>query len=147
VPSGTSLKRLDHDLAQAAYDLHVRVEACLHDVLSELDLSVALADALWHLDSAGEAMSRRALAQRLRCHPSNVTFLADRLEQGGLISRVRAADDRRANALTLTPPGIAARKRLLAAIAESAIFSELTIEEQRQLAGLIRRCVGFGSGD
>jgi MarR family transcriptional regulator, organic hydroperoxide resistance regulator len=135
------LKPVDHDLALAAYELHARVEACLHDVLTELDLTIALADALWHLDPAGGALSRRALAERLRCHPSNVTFLADRLERDGLISRVRATHDRRANALTLTPPGIAARKRLVAAIAESSIFGGLTMEEQRQLTALLRRCV------
>jgi DNA-binding MarR family transcriptional regulator len=138
------LKPLDHGLARAAYDLHVRVEACLHDVLGELDLSIALADALWHLDPAGGALSRRALAERLRCHPSNVTFLADRLEQSGLVSRVRSADDRRANELTLTPPGVAARNRLLAAVAESSIFKELSAGEQQQLAALLRRCVGRG---
>jgi MarR family transcriptional regulator, organic hydroperoxide resistance regulator len=135
---------LIHELAQAAYELHAAIERHLHDTLVELELTVPLADALWQLDPAFGPLSRRELAERLRCDPSNVTFLVDRLERRRLVSRARAAGDRRVKALKLTPAGIAARSRLIATIAESPLFSELTPAQRRALADLLTRCVGSG---
>jgi MarR family transcriptional regulator, organic hydroperoxide resistance regulator len=135
---------LAYQLAEAAYELHAALERQLHDLLVELDLTVALADTLWQLDPALGPLSRRALAERLHCDPSNVTFLADRLEQRRLVSRARAGSDRRVSTLALTPAGVEVRNRLIATIAESPMFSELTSAQQRQLANLLQRCVGFG---
>jgi DNA-binding MarR family transcriptional regulator len=126
-------------LAQAAYALHTALEAHVHDTLEELNLTVPLADALWQLDPAHGPVSRRALAERLRCDPSNVTYLIDRLERRRLVNRSRA-DDRRVTALALTPAGIEARDRLITTIAESPLFRELTSAEQRQLTDLLQRC-------
>jgi MarR family transcriptional regulator, organic hydroperoxide resistance regulator len=133
---------LAYRLAEAAYRLHAALERHLHDTLVELELTVPLADALWQLDPALGPLSRRALAERLRCDPSNVTFLVDRLEERGLVSRARAGGDRRVKALALTPAGAEVRSRLIATIAQSSMFSELTRAEQRQLAALLGRCVG-----
>jgi DNA-binding MarR family transcriptional regulator len=133
-----------HQLAQAAYDLHVALEHELHDALIELDLTLALSDVLWQLDPALGPVSRRELAERLRCDPSNVTFLVDRLEQRRLVSRVRAGSDRRVTVLALTPAGAAARDRLIVTLADSPMFNGLVAAEQRQLAALLKRCVGSG---
>jgi DNA-binding MarR family transcriptional regulator len=133
-----------YQLAEAAYALHAALERHLHDTLEELDLTVSLSDALWQLDPALGPLSRRALAERLHCDPSNVTFLVDRLEERRLVSRWRAGTDRRVKALALTPAGVDVRNRLIATIAESSMFSELTNAQQRQLADLLHRCVGFG---
>jgi DNA-binding MarR family transcriptional regulator len=130
-----------YQLAQAAYALHAALEAHLHDTLEALDLTMPLSDALWQLDPAVGPMSRRALAERLRCDPSNVTFLADRLQERRLITRARDDEDRRVQTLSLTPAGIQARQRLIAAIAKSSIFSHLTGAEQRQLIDLLQRCL------
>jgi DNA-binding MarR family transcriptional regulator len=129
-------------LAQAAYELHAALERHLHDTLEELDLTMPLADALWQLDPELGPLSRRELAARLQCHPSNVTFLVDRLESRRLVIRARAGDDRRLIALALTPAGAEVRSRLIATIAHSSMFSRLTAPEQRQLADLLGRCVG-----
>ena len=129
-------------LAQTVYELHAALERHLHGTLAELELTVPLADAVWQLDPALGPLSRRALAERLRCDPSNVTFLVDRLEERGLVSRARAGGDRRIKALALTAAGAEARRRLIATIAQSSMFSELTRAEQRQLADLLGRCVG-----
>jgi DNA-binding MarR family transcriptional regulator len=134
-------------LAQAAYALHTALEAQLHDTLEELDLTMPLSDALWHLDPALGATSRRALAERLRCDPSNVTFLVDRLEERRLVSRARANRDRRVTVLALTPLGIEARNRLIATVAKSRMFSGLTSAEQRQLNALLERCAGSGQAE
>jgi DNA-binding MarR family transcriptional regulator len=129
-------------LAHAAYGLHVAVERRLQDTLEALDLTLPLADALWHLDPAGGPTSRRDLAERLRCDPSNVTFLVGRLEKRQLITRAQTGADRRVKALALTPSGVEARNRLITTIAESSMFSELTGAQRRQLLDLLERCVG-----
>src|SRR3954454_13077776 len=129
-----------HELARAAYTLHAAVEAELHETLDELGLTMPLSDALWQLDPTLGPLSRRALAERLHCDPSNVTFLIDRLQQRRLVRRARADDDRRITVLSLTSAGIAARARLIAALAGSSLFSGLTRAEQRQLTDLLQRC-------
>src|SRR3954451_22469450 len=111
--------------------MHSALEAALHETLDELDLTMPLADALWQLDPAHGPVSRRALAERLRCDPSNVTYLVDRLPPRPPVRRPRAAGGRRTAAVTLTPAGIDARDRLITTIAESRLFLELTDAEQR----------------
>jgi MarR family transcriptional regulator, organic hydroperoxide resistance regulator len=134
---------LTYQLARAAYALHAALERHLHDTLEEHELTISLADALWQLDPALGPQSRRQLADRLGCDPSNVTFLVDRLEQRRLVSRTRASDDRRVKALALTPAGVEVRNRLIATIAESSMFSQLTSAQQRQLDDLLQRCLSF----
>jgi DNA-binding MarR family transcriptional regulator len=134
---------LTYQLAHGAYALHAALERHLHDTLVELDLTISLSDALWQLDPALGPLSRRELAQRLRCDPSNVTFLVNRLEKRRLVSRARTGSDRRVKALALTPAGVEVRTRLIATIAESSMFRELTRAQQRQLADLLERCVGL----
>jgi DNA-binding MarR family transcriptional regulator len=132
---------LNHRLAEAAYELHTHVERSLGGVLRELDLTIPLADVLWRLDPAAGPVSRRELAERLRCDPSNVTFLVDRLSQRRLVSRGRAGEDRRVTALELTAAGVRVRNRLIATIAESSMFNDLVIAERWQMVGLLSRCV------
>jgi MarR family transcriptional regulator, organic hydroperoxide resistance regulator len=127
-------------LAHVAYELHANLERALSSVLVELDLTLPLADALWQLDPALGPLSRRELAERLACHPSNVTFLVNRLERQHLVTRGPGAGDRRVRALMLTPAGVRARTRLISTLAESALFSRLTTDQQRQLAELLGRC-------
>jgi DNA-binding MarR family transcriptional regulator len=132
--------RISYELAQAAYAVHTALERELHDALVELELTTALADALWQLDPELGPLSRRELAERLCCDPSNVTFLVDRLERRRLIARARVDADRRVKALALTPAGVEVRNRLIATLAESAMFARLTRAEQGELADLLGRC-------
>ena len=133
---------LDQRLAEVAYALHAALERELQDVLVELDLTMALSDALWQLDPARGPVSRRELAERLSCDPSNVTFLVDRLERRQLVSRARAGEDRRVNALALTPAGVQVRNRLIATLAESSVFRDLSPAQQHRLIELLQQCVG-----
>jgi MarR family transcriptional regulator, organic hydroperoxide resistance regulator len=132
---------LNHLLAEAAYELHTNVEQSLGGALRDFDLTIPLADVLWRLDPAAGPVSRRELAERLRCDPSNVTFMVDRLSQRRLVSRGRAGDDRRVTALELTAAGVHVRNQLIATIAESSMFDELAIAERRQMVELLSRCV------
>jgi DNA-binding MarR family transcriptional regulator len=142
--SRAELSSLADRLAEVTYELHVALERHLQDTLAALDLTLPLADALWQLDPALGPMSRRQLAERLRCDPSNVTFLVDRLERRRLVVRSRAAGDRRVKALTLTPTGTEARHQLITTIAGSSIFSRLTRAQRRALVELLDLCVGTG---
>ena len=141
-PSATPVP-LTYRLAQLAYELHAALERHLHATLEELDLTLTLADTLWQLDPTLGPLSRRQLAERLGCDPSNVTFLVKRLEQRRLVTRARAGRDRRIKALALTRAGVEVRNRLIGTIAESPMFSQLTSARQRQLADLLQRCAGF----
>ena len=135
---------LAHQLARAAYELHAGLERHLHGTLIELELTLPLSDVLWQLDPALGPLSRRELAERLRCDPSNVTFLVDRLQERRLVSRARGAGDRRVKLLALTSAGLEVRDRLIATLAESSMFTGLTSAQQRQLAALLQRCTGSG---
>jgi MarR family transcriptional regulator, organic hydroperoxide resistance regulator len=126
-------------LAMAAFSIHAALERELHDTLVELDLTIPLSDVLWQLDPELGPLSRRELAERLHCDPSNVTFLVDRLAKRRLVTRARAVNDRRINVLALTPAGIEVRERLIATIAESSMFGRLTRAQQRRLANLLQR--------
>jgi DNA-binding MarR family transcriptional regulator len=132
--------RLTYRLAQAAYALHAILEGELHETLVELELTLPLADVVWQLDPAHGPLSRRDLADRLGCDPSNVTFLVDRLEQRRLVTRVRSSGDGRVRPLRLTDEGRRTRRLLIDAIARSSMFTGLTTTEQQQLAELLERC-------
>lgn len=91
---------------------------------------------------AGAGASMRELAERLACDPSNVTGLADRLEERGLIRRRRSPTDRRVTELLRTEAGSAA----VAAIeehmfADLPIYRGLTGQERRQLQALLAKVV------
>jgi MarR family transcriptional regulator, organic hydroperoxide resistance regulator len=57
------------------------------------------------------------------------------------VRRAPAEGDRRVKAVALTPAGVEVRNRLVATIAESPMFGDLTVAQRRQLARLLRRCV------
>lgn len=132
---------LGHALAEGVYGTYHALQRTVAAVLSELDLSESLADAVWQLDPAEGPQPRRALAERLHCDPSNVTLLVDKLELRGLVRRSEHPTDRRVKAISLTHAGVAARDRLLSATARAPAFASLSHDEQRQLADLLGRCV------
>jgi len=128
-------------LAELVFDVMRALEAQVGVTLRDLDLTEPLAEVLWTLEPEGDPLPRRDLAARLRCDPSNVTFLADRLEARGLIERVVDGRDRRLKAMRLTPAGVATRARLLAGFASGSPFARLTVAEQGHLVDLLARSV------
>jgi len=128
-------------LAEGVYGVFGALQHTVAVVLEELNLTEALAEALWQLNPLDGPLPRRTLAERLHCDPSNVTFLVDRLEERGLAERFDSPDDRRVKAVALTADGIAARDRLIATTADSPTFARLTHNQQRQLADLLHQCI------
>ena len=63
-----------------------------------------------------------------------------------MVARARVRADQRVKALALTSSGVEVRERLIATLAESAMFARLTPAEQRQLADLLGRCADPSRG-
>ena len=121
----------------AVFGLAARLRTAVTRELQDLDLTDALADALWALDPADGPLPRRELAQRLHCDPSNVTFLADRLAERGLLARVEDPADRRVRALALTDAGLTARDRLTETLRGCLHDAGLSEADQRSLLTLL----------
>jgi DNA-binding MarR family transcriptional regulator len=109
------------------------------DHAAELDLSFPQAMALRELN---EPVPMRALAQRLCCDASNVTGIVDRLEARELVERRTAPDDRRVKHLVLTDQGRALRQVHQDRLAVDLPLLDLSADERRSLAALLRRSVG-----
>jgi DNA-binding MarR family transcriptional regulator len=109
--------------------------------VTELGLSFPQAHALKVL-RPGHPIPMRELAGELRCDPSNITGIVDRLGDRGLVERGSAPGDRRVKTLMLTEEGAALRMRLLDRLSEPPPgLGKLTLDEQRQLHRLLRRAL------
>ncbi|MEU5052706.1 MarR family transcriptional regulator [Streptomyces sp. NPDC021096] len=92
---------------------------------------------------AHEPMPMRKIAQKLKCEPSNVTGIVDRLEARGLVERRPDPDDRRVKLAAPTAEGLATSARLR----ESLHFAReplagLSARERTALRDLLRRMLG-----
>jgi DNA-binding MarR family transcriptional regulator len=112
------------------------------DAAAAVGLHPAQAHLLRLLDPE-EPVPMRRLACAMRCDPSNVTGLADRLEERGLIERRADPSDRRVKGLALTKAGVKLRndfsERLLEPPPEIA---GLPAADQRALRDALRRALG-----
>jgi DNA-binding MarR family transcriptional regulator len=85
----------------------------------------------------------RHLARAMRCDPSNVTGLADRLEERGLVERRLDPKDRRVKALALTPAGARLREEFVARLMDPPEeIASLPAADQRALRDALRRALG-----
>jgi DNA-binding MarR family transcriptional regulator len=87
-----------------------------------------------------EPLPMRKLAQKLKCEPSNVTGIVDRLEARGLVERRLDPADRRVKLAAATDEG----RRVARSLRESLRFAReplagLSDEERLALRGLLRR--------
>ncbi|QES41445.1 MarR family transcriptional regulator [Streptomyces venezuelae] len=90
-----------------------------------------------------EPMPMRRIAQKLKCEPSNITGIVDRLAARGLVERRPDAADRRVKLAAPTAEGA----RVARSLRESLDFAreplaELSREERLVLRGLLRRMAG-----
>jgi DNA-binding MarR family transcriptional regulator len=90
-----------------------------------------MAGVLWALDPAKPAVPMRELARRLRCDPSNVTLIGDRLEQAGLVVRRPHPSDGRSRILALTASGLERRAQLLQRLLDTTPLKGLSPRERR----------------
>ncbi|WP_189882944.1 MarR family winged helix-turn-helix transcriptional regulator [Streptomyces xantholiticus] len=90
-----------------------------------------------------EPIPMRRMAQKLKCEPSNVTGIVDRLEARGLVERRPDPSDRRVKLAAATQEGRSTARRLR----ESLDFAreplaQLTEVERAVLRDLLRRMLG-----
>lgn len=105
--------------------------------LGEWNLTTAQFDILSHIGAA-EGILQVNLAQRLLVTQGNVTQLLDKMEEHGLIRRVREG---RANRLYLTPAGRQLFDKAVPLHEDfiAAQFTGLSQDEQRQLLRLLAK--------
>jgi DNA-binding MarR family transcriptional regulator len=97
--------------------------------------------ALLNLDPDQPKPMRR-LGEQLRCDPSYLTGVVDRLEELGLVERRASNADRRVKELVVTPTGALARQRLRAGWMDPPdVVLALSPAEQTTLRRLARRLV------
>ncbi|WUT08200.1 MarR family transcriptional regulator [Streptomyces sp. NBC_00704] len=92
-----------------------------------------------------EPLPMRKLAQKLKCEPSNVTGIVDRLESRGLVERRPDPADRRVKLAAATEEG----RRIARGLRESLRFAReplagLTEEERLVLRALLHRMLAAG---
>ena len=140
-PASSDVLLLLDQLVEQAYTFSAAIGRWSATILAELELTEALGDVVWQLGAVGEAVPMRDLADRLQCDPSNVTFLADRLEERGLIERRPDLSDRRVKLLALTTAGLAVRTRIVQAAATSSPLARLSPADQQRLCRLLDKCL------
>lgn len=89
-----------------------------------------------------EPLPMRELADLLGYDASNITGIADRLEQRGLVERRADPDDRRVRRLALTAQGVALRQRLEQRLHEQvSVVAHLDEADKARLRDLLRAAV------
>ena len=82
------------------------------------------------------------LAKQLSCDNSNVTWITDRLEERGLVTRTQAQHDRRVRLLVLTAKGQELREEISARLAEPPeAIVKLSRADQRKLREILGRAI------
>lgn len=119
-------------------DVVARFYADYEDAAAEQSLTGAQARLLSLL--AVEPLPMRRLAQKLKCEPSNVTGIVDRLETRGLVERRPDPADRRVKLAAATDEG----RRVAAGLRDSLNFAReplagLSHEERLSLRDLLLR--------
>lgn len=90
-----------------------------------------------------EPMPMRRIAQKLKCEPSNVTGIVDRLEARDLVERRPDPADRRVKLAAPTEKGIATATRLRDSLGFAREpLGELSDGEREVLRDLLKRMLG-----
>ncbi len=124
------------EICSLVKDLSLAIDRNVRRAAEQLALTESQAVALRELS---EPMSLRALSQRMRCEASNATYVADRLEEAGLLTRRPHPTDRRAKELHLTPKGASTREALLSLLNGASPLDGLTEVELVTLRELLLR--------
>lgn len=126
--------------------VHMLVEARIAEVLAAHSLTLAGFDVLASLRRAGPPYRKTPteLATTSMLTTGGVTFRLDRLEESGLIRRVRSSEDRRVVYAELTDQGLGL---IDAAIVdhlenERLLLHELGAKDRERLASLLRALEG-----
>jgi DNA-binding MarR family transcriptional regulator len=108
-PGGRSLSSPSPERLRA-WRLFLESALALHDVLEaelERDAGISLRwyDALVHLEETPDGLRMNELAERILYSKSGFTRVVDRLEDAGLVRRIRPENDRRSILVVLSDEG------------------------------------------
>ncbi len=131
--------RLVADVAQSCYAFAGRLFGTAEMVSAEFGLTQPQAKLLWQLDLAEDARPMSGLASVIKCDPSNVTGLVDRLEERGLVTRTMSARDRRIKLISITPKGAKLRRQLERAVVERTPWASMSDSDLRQTMRLVSK--------
>ncbi|MEV5543918.1 MarR family transcriptional regulator [Saccharopolyspora shandongensis] len=121
-------------ISELSHNIDEHVRGCVADT----DLTAPQAIALRELS---EPLTMRELADRMHCATSNVTFVVDRLEKQGLVTRQPHPRDRRAKQLTLTTEGERQRANIIDRFSVNTPLAGLSQADQQALHDLLRRAL------
>ncbi|MGW7575108.1 MarR family winged helix-turn-helix transcriptional regulator [Streptomyces sp. NPDC054765] len=94
-----------------------------------------------------EPLPMRKIAERLKCEPSNVTGIVDRLESRGLVERRPDPADRRVKLAAPTDEGAHTAKALRTSLHFAREpLGHLTVAERTLLKELLQRMLGVAPG-
>jgi DNA-binding MarR family transcriptional regulator len=116
----------------------------------KVGLSAAQLFVLDRLASADKPLSVNELAERTLTHQSSVSVVVQKLEQRGLIERLRSADDARRAQLSLTPAARKLMKKAPRAAQDRMIdaVNAMPPNDRRKLAALLSELARqVGGGD
>lgn len=134
-----------HELAGLLFAAAELTRRRFDELCDRFGMTPVQARALLALD---HPVPMRELAVHLRCDPSNVTGIADRLEKRGLVRRDAAGSDRRVKFLVPTSEGEKLRRALEAALLETSPFmAGLSPPERRTLRRLLVKVNRTGAPD
>src|SRR6266853_2912916 len=146
----------DHDAKSHALAGRLTAHATpiekIETALAEANLPpLAWYDVLWELEKAeGGKLRMHELARRIVLSRSNLTRLADRLEDAGLIEREDTPHDRRGYHCVITRAGLALRRRMwpvYKAEIERLFSRHITAEEARTIGDALARTVKAARGN
>lgn len=119
-----------------------RLRAVEDELFSRYDLAAQQYNALRLLAAKSpEPMLTSAIGQRLISRAPDITRLLDRLEQRGLVTRNRPADNRRTVQVSITQAGIDLLAELARPVREchAKQLGHLPVEQLRKLTDLLRQ--------
>jgi len=127
----------------AGYQLRLAQIAIFRDFaqsLGEFDVTPGLFGVLVIID-ANSGLKQSELARAAHLDRSTVVSVIDNLERRGLVERRAADNDRRSNALVLTPDGAALLKKLKRRVNEheKRLVQHLSEDERQTLVTLLQR--------
>jgi len=140
----------DHDLKGHAWAVLLTAHATLIErietALAEAGLPpLGWYDVLWELEKAeGGKLRMYELAHRVVLSRSNLTRLADRLEDARLIEREDTPHDRRGYHCVITRAGLALRRKMwlvYKAEIERLFSRHITVDEARTIGDALARAV------
>ena len=125
---------------------HATLIETIEAALAEAKLPpLAWYDVLWELEKAqGGKLRMHELARRIVLSRSNLTRLADRLEDAKLIEREDTPHDRRGYDCVITRAGLAMRKKMwpvYKAEIERLFSRHISVEEARTIGNALARAV------